>query len=419
MKTLAVDAEGNLYFTIVIAKNGRDEMNAAPTATYRIAINAAEHGLTAETTNVYKWITVDLADYNIALAEDETLAFGNSSDTLVPAYLGYDKTNTNAASNLIREQFPELTGFFTRVGREDSVSTNNGTLLLDFELERTCTEAEMAKEAEYLAKVEAVRKKYEGKQFSILGDSISTFAGYSNNTEYNSTIGGNALWYPNNNLNFYDYSYTYWGRLLNDLGMNLCVNNAWSGSKVHNTAPDRALELDNDNGTADNSADDITPDVIFFYMGTNDMRKGSEFGDLYAILTDTASNLTAEERIAAWLTTFSADNYTTFEQAYALTIMNMKSKYADAEIWCSTLIYNNEDIFNEELFVKYNYCIKALAEYFGCTVVDQTNGYITEENCHAYGSDASALHPSPRGHELMERFIIESLYEAMTVESDR
>ena len=151
-------------------------------------------------------------------------------------------------------------------------------------------------------------------------------------------------------------------------------------------------------------------------MGINDIRKGSKMGDLYAILTDTASTLTAEERIAAWLTTFSADSYTTFDQAYALSIMNMQSKYPEAEIWCSTLLYNNEDLFNEDMFVEYNYCIKALAEYFGCNVADQANGYITEENCHAYGSDASALHPSPYGHKLMEKFIIEALYAAMIEE---
>ena len=98
--------------------------------------------------------------------------------------------------------------------------------------------------------------------------------------------------------------------------------------------------------------------------------------------------------------------------------MNMKEKYPEAEIWCSTLLYNNEDLFNEEEFVKYNYCIKALAEYFGCNVADQQNGYITEENCHAYGSDASALHPSPLGHELMEKFIIEELYKAMTEDAE-
>ena len=34
--------------------------------------------------------------------------------------------------------------------------------------------------------------KYKGKRLSILGDSISTFSGYSNDATVNTTIGGNA-----------------------------------------------------------------------------------------------------------------------------------------------------------------------------------------------------------------------------------
>ena len=414
MKTLDADENGNFYFTVFVANNGYDTMATSTGKSYRIAINAEKYGLTANNADTYKWVKIDLTEYGIELSADETLAFGDATDTVIPAYLG-NTSNSNAAVSLIRQEFPEMTGFFTRVGRGDTVKTHLGSLMFDFEIERTySSEAD----AEYMAMLNAVKEKYEGKTLSILGDSISTFDGYSNNTDYNSTIGGNAIWYPTNNTNFYDYSYTYWGRLLNDLGMELCVNNSWSGSRVYNTAPKRALELDNDNGTAGDSTDDIAPDVIFFYMGINDIRKGSALGDLYGILTDTASTLTAEERIAAWLTTFSASNYTTFDQAYALSIMNMKEKYPEAEIWCSTLLYNNEDLFNEEEFVKYNYCIKALAEYFGCNVADQQNGYITEENCHAYGSDASSLHPSPLGHELMEKFIIEELYKAMTEDAE-
>ena len=272
---------------------------ATPTnKSYRIAINAEKYGLTQNNADTYKWVKIDLTEYGIELSADETLAFGDASDTVVPAYLG-NGSNSNAALSLLRQEFPEITGFFTRMGRGDTVKTNLGSLLFDFEIERTYESEEaynaaVKAEAEYLAKLEAVKEKYEGKTLSILGDSISTFSGYSNNTDYNSTIGGNAIWYPTNNTNFYNYSYTYWGRLLNDLGMELCVNNSWSGSRVYNSAPNRALELDNDNGTADDPTDDIAPDVIFFYMGINDIRKGSALGDLYDILTDTASTLTAE-----------------------------------------------------------------------------------------------------------------------------
>lgn len=36
---------------------------------------------------------------------------------------------------------------------------------------------------------------FEGKTVSVLGDSISTYQGVSNNASYNSTIGSNAVYY--------------------------------------------------------------------------------------------------------------------------------------------------------------------------------------------------------------------------------
>ena len=38
---------------------------------------------------------------------------------------------------------------------------------------------------------------FEGRTVSILGDSISTYGGVSNNTEYNPTIGNNEVFYEN------------------------------------------------------------------------------------------------------------------------------------------------------------------------------------------------------------------------------
>ena len=75
--------------------------------------------------------------------------------------------------------------------------------------QRACAyDAVIAEEAAYQNMVAELKAKYQGKKLSILGDSISTYAAISNSTKYNSTIGGNAIWYPKNNTNFYDYTYT-------------------------------------------------------------------------------------------------------------------------------------------------------------------------------------------------------------------
>ena len=72
-----------------------------------------------------------------------------------------------------------------------------------------------------------------GKKISILGDSISTYEGVSNNASFNKTIGLNNRYYetgaskalPTQNL-------TYWGQLIEKYGMELCVNNSTGGGKV-------------------------------------------------------------------------------------------------------------------------------------------------------------------------------------------
>ena len=68
---------------------------------------------------------------------------------------------------------------------------------------------------------------YYGKSFSILGDSISTLAGYNPD--------GYAVFYQGENCvlsdirGMYD---TWWGKVLSFFEGQLVVNNSWSGSRV-------------------------------------------------------------------------------------------------------------------------------------------------------------------------------------------
>ena len=63
-----------------------------------------------------------------------------------------------------------------------------------------------------------------------------------------------------------------------------------------------------------------------------------------------------------------------------------------------------------ERYYNYNKTIKALAEYFGATVVDFADDEITFENCHAYAGDMHSLHPTAVGHKVMAEKIIEAMY---------
>lgn len=428
------DANGDLLFTMNVYDNSITGLKKAPVRKYTLKINCEKYGLQAETANVYKMIKVDLAEYDITLAANETVAFYSATDTLHPAYLKENPANKNKALNLLKTDFPQATGFFTKLGTS-GLDRSMGTLVYNFEFERTyenkaAYEAVLAEEVAYQNMVAELKAKYAGKKLSILGDSISTYAGISNSTKYNSTIGGNALWYPSNNTNFYDYTYTYWGRLIVDLGMELCVSNAWSGSRVYGNSSNnysdnmlgRATELDNDNGTPKDPSDDINPDVIIVYMGINDLHNSNPMDvKLYRALSADGADAAAvlDEWMKTTIATYEANSativggktYKTWEAAYALSLRAMREKYPDAEIYCMTLVRSQDSRDTATApFDHYNTCIKALANYFGATIIDQEQGYMLQDNCHAYGSDLKALHPNQQGHALMERLILETMY---------
>ena len=88
----------------------------------------------------------------------------------------------------------------------------------------------------------AVDNPFRGKTISILGDSISTYAGVSNNTAYNSTIGKNAVYYRADGSTLkVCLSDTWWQQAIDALDMKLLVNNSWSGSTVLHTRSGRDL----------------------------------------------------------------------------------------------------------------------------------------------------------------------------------
>ena len=429
------DANGDLTFTMNVYNNSLGGLKSSPVRKYTLKVNCEKYGLKAATAGIYKMIKIDLTEYDITLAADETVAFYSATDTLHPAYLKENPANKNKALNLLKTDFPQATGFFTKLGTS-GLDRSMGTLVYNFEFERTyenqaAYDAILAAEAAYQNMVAELKAKYAGKKLSILGDSISTYGAVSNSTKYNSTIGGNAIWYPNNNSNFYDYTYTYWGRLIVDLGMELCVSNAWSGSRVYGNSANnytdnmlgRATELDNDNGTPKDASDDINPDVIIVYMGINDLHTGNPMDTkLYRSLSADGADVAAvlDEWMKTTIATYEANSativggktYKTWEAAYALSLRAMREKYPNAEIYCMTLVRSQDSRDTASApFDHYNTCIKALAGYFGATIIDQEQGYMLQDNCHAYGSDLKALHPNQQGHALMERLIIETMYE--------
>ena len=384
MATENLDADGCFQITVSIFKNDLEGMkNAAALRRYAIKISAAEYGLEPNQSNIYKFIDVNLRDYNITVAEDELFGIGLRGDTLLPAYIA-DSDLTNPLGKIMKQEFPQMCGFSQKFGISEwnPHADASNSLLFDFTFETTyenkaAYEAVLKEEADFEMMLEAVAKEYEGKKFSVFGDSISTFTGISTDTSYNSTIGENAVWYTKRGTGgLYDHTYTYWGSFIRLAGMELCVNNAWSGDSMGTGRfRTRAINLHNDH-TGEN------PEVIFVYFGINDAwnpgRDPASWRSLYSELLGLITN-----------------------------------KYKGAKIVCVGLTtnYGKEDYPNGDTLVpQYNEALKELCKEYGTIYVDQAS-VINSTNYQSYMHDNRILHPNAAGHELIFKQIVKALYK--------
>ncbi len=203
-----------------------------------------------------------------------------------------------------------------------------------------------------------------GLKFSILGDSISTFNGYSNNAAVNSTIGSNAVWYYGNNNDVTSVDQTWWKRVADTTGMEVLVNNSYSGDKVCVYGKTRATQLHNNDGE--------TPDVIAVYLGTNDFANGCTLAD--------------------------------FTTNYPAMIASITEEYPDADIYLLNLLYYGSSADG--------FCnvIEDAAETYGCTYVDIRNDAgFTSSNLGSYMPDQYGVHPGSAGMELIANCVVDAM----------
>ena len=250
--------------------------------------------------------------------------------------------------------------------------------------------------------------RLDGKYVSILGDSISTFNGYSNDATVNTTIGGNGPRYDVGTADTKPGSYclldsvdqTWWMDFANRSGMKLLVNNSWAGSQVFGGKTsdgrvipaaylDRCVNL-HDN-TLENNPENaaIDPDVIFIYLGINDYNFNR-------------SNVGTGAINYAGLVS-SDGTYVTpanFGEAYGIMLHKMLQAYPDAQIFAMTLLPENLYSVDKTAWEQHNAYIRAAAEYCDIPVVDLAeNCAITWENYSGYMIDK--IHPTVAGMKLI------------------
>ena len=242
---------------------------------------------------------------------------------------------------------------------------------------------------------------FAGKKVSIIGDSISTFGGVSNNTEDNTTIGDNAVFYNANGTTFgVGLHDTWWQQTIDAMGMELCVNNSWSGSRIwasdasagYNT---RCVNLHNNAGE--------NPDFIWVYLGTNDYSVKSNWGTAAAIDTDTLF-------VKGENGSYTYAEPTTVCEAYAIMLHKSMVRYPNAQIYCLGMLTRNT---SDEGLTKANQELKAVATMLQIPFVELES--ITAERKDFYISMGDNVHPKKEGM----RRISQRLMNAMMTQNQQ
>lgn len=230
---------------------------------------------------------------------------------------------------------------------------------------------------------------YFGKQFSVLGDSISTLDGYN-------PLGYNLFYFGENcfRSGVREMKDTWWGKVIDFFGGELLVNNSWSGSRVTQLPGSDSLFPSgcSDERTGNLHISNVVPDVIIVYLGTNDWANGVpiEF-DGCTLLGHEYNDI--------------------FVSAYGNMIRKIRSNYPNAEIWCCTLCatFMSSDPsfhfpykYNGNYINKYNQIIETVANQQNCKLIDLFSYSVPYDSI-----DGS--HPNVNGMNTLATLMIRSI----------
>lgn len=228
--------------------------------------------------------------------------------------------------------------------------------------------------------------------FSVIGDSISSYAG--------KVPTGYAYWYPASDVQ--NYSDMWWSILERETGLTLLKDAAWSGSGLRGSRTGSAQigcsqARCKDLGIWDGDTLITAPDIVIIYFGIN------EFGHLIGTYDAKTAMPTQDELL-------------TFSEAYAVMLLNIKTTYPNAYIFCSTLYprYKNDNdpsspfdfpniASNGKTIEDYNDVIVELARAFSCEVIYMADANINRNNATTYLMDY--LHPKKAGQKRMGEVI--------------
>lgn len=242
---------------------------------------------------------------------------------------------------------------------------------------------------------------FEGKIVSILGDSISTFAGYTPVADGHNLQHRNR--YPQDNL-ITNVEETWWWKLINGLGAQLGINDSWAGSQVSNDLADNSGDLGPDACMASNTritnlGSNGTPDLILFYGGTNDCGRSVTLGTFDSTTTHSLDLVST--------------TWASFADAYACAIMRLQHYYPNAKLIVLLPTYTT-GYYTLARLDSYNEVVKEICDYFGVPVLDLRQCGINWANVGTTLGDG--IHPVASGMDLMCRYIRQRLLSMYSCE---
>lgn len=216
---------------------------------------------------------------------------------------------------------------------------------------------------------------YFGKQFSILGDSISTLAGF-HPEGYKTHYVGNIC----ASSGVFHMADTWWGKVIDFFGGELLVNNSWSGSRVTKYPNETRLfpSACSDERTSALHFKDEKPDVILIYIGTNDWGFGAKTHEA------------------------AEDENERFDFAYDSMLQKIIKNYPNSEIWCCTLCTTGKvqgDAFGLANVEAYNEIIETAAWKHGCRIIDLYGYHMPYETM-------DGVHPTVNGMATLANMVI-------------
>ena len=264
---------------------------------------------------------------------------------------------------------------------------------------------------------------------SVLGDSISTYAGFS--------AVKNAV-YPNKTIQSVED--TWWKQVVDTMGAQLLVNNASGGSRVLSD------EYFNGNGIREGNYaayrdrcvnlhdGDEKPDVIFVFMGTNDFSYHVDSSCEKCQILLNCSECTAREdgnlnvcskcrSISGIYSSFcnlplgiadsvnaSAEVPTSVCEAYAIMLSKMKAAYPNAQIYCMGLLprvnpYQNATYHDHGQPTAFNAELKKVAENAGARFISLEQSVDNSASTwNTYFGDA--VHPTAIGMDRISAAVL-------------